>query len=112
MKTDDLLVHRVREVMQHVPGVREKKMFGSIAFLVDGKMCVNARAERIMCRIDPALHDQAVERDGCRTVVMRGRPIRGYVHVDAESVQTERELLYWIDLALTHHGAGARPGDR
>ena len=63
-------MERVRVALAHVPDVKQKKMFGSIAFMVRGKMCVSARAERIMCRIDPARHDAAVKRPGCRTVVM------------------------------------------
>lgn len=74
---DEKLIGRVRSALENVRGVTEKKMFGSTAFMVRGKMCVAARAERIMCRIDPALHDVAVERKGCETVVMGGRSYRG-----------------------------------
>lgn len=107
------LVSRVRTALTLVPGVQEKKMFGSIAFMVRGKLCVGARMERIMCRIDPELHDAAVERKGCRTVVMKGRQYRGYVYVDAESVKTNRALRYWLDLALDYNEAvaSARIGD-
>jgi len=96
-------VERVRVALAHVPDVKQKKMFGSIAFMVRGKMCVSARAERIMCRIEPARHDAAVKRPGCRTVVMRGRSYRGYVHVDADALRTKRALQHWIDLALSYN---------
>ena len=66
-------------------------------------MCISARAERIMCRIDPALHDVALEREGCQAVIMRGRENRGYVYVSAESVSTAAALKYWIDLALNYN---------
>ncbi len=78
-------------------------MFGNIAFTVRGKMCVSARAERIMCRIDPAFHDAAVKRKGCRTVVMKGRQYRGYVYVDAAALKTKRALKYWVELALNYN---------
>jgi hypothetical protein len=58
---------------------------------------------RIMCRIDPAIHDAALERKGCRTVIMKGRQYRGYVYVDAEAVRTKGELDYWIALALDYN---------
>lgn len=80
-------------------------MFGSDAFMVRGKLCVAVRADRIMCRIDPALHDAALEREGCETVVMGGRTYRGYVYVDAEAVRGEDALTYWIELALSHNEA-------
>jgi TfoX/Sxy family transcriptional regulator of competence genes len=102
-QTEDSLVERVRVALADVPGVKEKKMFGSLAFMVRGKMCVTARAERIMCRIDPAGHDAAIKRAGARTVVMKGRPYRGYVYVDAEAVSTKRDLTYWVALALRYN---------
>ena len=108
MARDDILLSRVRAALAHIPDVKEKRMFGSMAFMVRGKLCVSARAERIMCRIDPALHETALEHEGCRTVVMKGRPYRGYVHVDAESVKAEEALKYWIDLALNYNTAIAR----
>jgi TfoX/Sxy family transcriptional regulator of competence genes len=97
------LVERVRTAFQGVPGVEEKRMFGSTAFLVRGRLCVGARAGRIMCRIDPAGHDAALRRPGCTAVVMKGRELRGYVHVAATALSTSRALRYWIDLALRHN---------
>lgn len=104
---DETLIERVRRALVHIGGVQEKKMFGSTAFMVRGKMCVTARAERIMCRIAPALHDAAVARKGCETVVMRARPCRGYVYVRADALQSDRKLKYWLDLALDYNASNA-----
>ena len=71
--------------------------------MVRGKMCITARPERIMCRIDPALHDTALKRKGCRTVVMKGRKYQGYVYVAADAVRTKVALKYWVDLALNYN---------
>jgi TfoX/Sxy family transcriptional regulator of competence genes len=100
---DSELLSRVRAALAPVSNVKEKKMFGSTAFMVRGKLCISARAERIMCRIDPAIHDAALEREGCHTVVMRGRQFRGYVYVAVEAVKTSRALKYWVDLALNYN---------
>lgn len=105
MARNDDLVNRVRAALAQAPDVEEKKMFGSDAFMVRGKLCVSARAERIMCRIDPALHDAALERDGTSTVVMGDREYRGYVYVNAESVETKDHLDYWLGLALDFNEA-------
>lgn len=58
-----------------------------------------------MCRIDPELHDAAVQREGAKTMVMKGREYRGYVHVAAEALRTRAALKYWIDLALQQNRA-------
>jgi TfoX/Sxy family transcriptional regulator of competence genes len=104
----ETLVSRVRAALAHIPGVEEKRMFGSIGFIVRGKLCIGARTERIMCRIDPERHDAALRRNGCRTVIMKGRAYRGYVYVDAESVGTKRALQSWLELALDYNEAVTR----
>jgi TfoX/Sxy family transcriptional regulator of competence genes len=97
---DEQLVERVRAALAGVPKVKEKRMFGSIAFMVRGKLCVTARPTRIMCRIDPSTHGAAIKREGCQSVIMKGRAYQGYVHVDASALKTEQELLYWVAQAL------------
>lgn len=105
MPRADDLVSRVRAALAGVPDVAEKRMFGGHAFMVRGKMCVTARAERIMVRVDPALHDSLVTRKGARTTVMGGREYRGYIQVEAEAVSTKRALQSWVDVALRHNEA-------
>lgn len=103
MSSEIDLLDRVRAALADIPDVTEKRMFGGVGFLVRGHLCVSCRPQRIMCRIDPAIHDEVIRQDGCRTMVMGGREYRGYVHVDAESVRTQRSLKRWIDLALSYN---------
>ena len=100
MAYNEELTRRVRAALTGVRAVEEKRMFGGVAFMIHGKMCISARDEKIMCRIDPALHESAVEREGCRTVKMKGREYRGFVHVDHAGMKTKRQLDYWVGLAL------------
>jgi TfoX/Sxy family transcriptional regulator of competence genes len=108
---DNALVGRVRAALERTIHVEEKRMFGGIVFMVDGKMCVSVGRDRLMCRIDPSLHDPALERTGCRTVVMRGRRYRGYVYVESKAVRTKRDLERWIGMALDYNKT-ARPSKR
>ena len=101
--TRDDLAGRVRAALHGVADVREKRMFGSLGFMVRGNLCVTVRPERLMCRIDPALHEQAIERGGCETVVMKGRPYPGYLFVASAAVATKADLTHWIDLCLQHN---------
>jgi len=97
------LIDRVREALEDVPRVKEKKMFGGVAFMVNGKMCITARPQRLMCRIDPELHDRAIKRPGVRTVKMNGHAYRGFVHVRADVVATKRSLDRWVRLCLDYN---------
>ena len=75
-------------------------MFGGITFMVNGKMCISVGPNRLMCRIDPELHEQAIEREGVRTVKMNRRAYRGFVHVREEAVASKRDLNYWVSVCL------------
>jgi hypothetical protein len=83
-------------------------MLGGVTFMVRGQMCISAGKGRIMCRIDPAIHDAALQRKGCRTVAVKGREYRGYVYVDAEHVRTQGDLEYWVNLALEDNNNKAK----
>lgn len=54
---------------------------------------------RIMWRIAPALHAEAIRKKGCRTVEMGGRPYAGYVYVGGRD-KNPKDFEYWIGLAL------------
>src|SRR6476659_396087 len=103
MAYSEKLAKRIRTALSHLPNVKEKKMFGSLAFMVNDKMCITAGPGRIMCRIDPALHDDAVKSKSVRPVIMKGKEYKGFVHVDEESIKSKKDLDHWIELALDHN---------
>jgi TfoX/Sxy family transcriptional regulator of competence genes len=100
MAYNEKLTNRVREALADVPDVEEKKMFSGITFMVNGKMCISAGNDRIMCRIDPAIHEEAIKRKGSRTVEMKGRKYKGYVYVNEDGIKTKKDFDYWIGLSL------------
>ena len=106
MPPDHILLNRVRAALSRNVDVEEKRMFGGITFMVHGKMCVSVGRDRIMCRIDPALHDTLLERPDCRTVIMKGREYRGFVYVDANALKAQPDLEYWIGLSLDYNSRG------
>lgn len=103
MAYNEKLAGRIRKALAHLPNVKEKKMFGGMAFMVDDKMCITVGADKMMFRIDPAIHNEATKKKGCCTVIMRGREYKGYVHVNQDSIQNERDFDYWIKLALNYN---------
>src|SRR5262249_675773 len=100
MAINEALTKRVRMALADVPRVVEKKMFAGITFMVNGKMCVSVGNDRIICRVDPEIHDQALKRKGSRTVFMKGREYRGYVYVNEDAIQSKKDLDSWVALCL------------
>jgi TfoX/Sxy family transcriptional regulator of competence genes len=103
MAYNEKLADRIRVALADLPKVEEKKMFGGLAFMVDDKMCINVGMDRIMCRIDPVLHDEALSNKGARTVIMKGREYRGFIHVAEHAIKTKKELNYWIELSVDYN---------
>jgi TfoX/Sxy family transcriptional regulator of competence genes len=101
MACNEKLTIRIREALAFVSDVEEKKMFRGVTFLVEGKMCISVGDDKIMCRIDPAIHQEAIKRKASQTVVMKGREYKGYVYVSEEGIATIEDFEYWIGLSLS-----------
>lgn len=94
---DEDLANRVRELIAAEDGVAERRMFGGLAFLIDGHMAVAASREGgLMLRVDPADGDTLLSKPHAGPFHMRGRPIQGWLRVDAEGVGTRRQLERWV----------------
>ena len=97
---NEKLTERVRESLSGVSRVEEKKMFGGIAFMVNGKMCVTASDRGLMCRVDPARMDELTAKKGCSVLTMKGREYNGYVRVNEDALEKKRDLDFWVGVAL------------
>jgi TfoX/Sxy family transcriptional regulator of competence genes len=102
MAYDEELAGRVRDVLAGEPGITEKRMFGGLAFLVDGHMGVSASSRGgLLVRVEPELGETLLEEPGVAPFEMRGRPMTGWLHVSPSAVQDEDALERWVSLALT-----------
>ena len=68
--------------------------------MVNDKMCVGVSKDRLMIRFDPALNDEIMEKDGVDPMDFTTRVMKGFAFVDADVLKTDKELEYWIGLAL------------
>jgi TfoX/Sxy family transcriptional regulator of competence genes len=97
----DALACRVRDVLADHQGVVERRMFGSLGFLLHDRVCVGVWETSLIARIGPGLAATAVKRPHVRPFDVTGRPMRGWVLVDAEGVETDEQLRAWIRRAVT-----------
>ena len=104
MPYNEKLADRVREIIALTnKKVEEKRMFGGLCFMVDDKMCVGVESERMMVRLDPAVFDEAIEKEGCGPMDFTGKVMKGFVFVDADVLKTKKQLDYWMELALEYN---------
>lgn len=100
------LTQRVRELLAGLPKVEEKKMFGSIGFMVNDKLCIGVgdyNQYAMMVRVGKEKYDEALKRSGAAPMIMRGREYKGYISLVAEAVESQKDLEYWVNLALDYN---------
>jgi TfoX N-terminal domain len=94
---DEDLANRVRELLGSERGVDEKRMFGGLAFLINGNMSVAVSGQGgLMVRVPPGDTAKLLERDHVSPMVMAGRETRGWLRVAVEGVKTKRQLASWV----------------
>ncbi|MFZ0228031.1 MAG: TfoX/Sxy family protein [Mycobacterium sp.] len=97
MAFDTDLADRVRELLAPLRGVDEKRMFGGLAFLINGNMSVAvSRQGGLMVRVPPNDTAKLLERAHVSPMVMAGREVRGWIRVEANGVKTTRQLTAWV----------------
>jgi TfoX/Sxy family transcriptional regulator of competence genes len=103
MAYDEDLANRIREVLDAEPGVEEKRMFGGLAFLINGNMSVAVSGQGgLLVRVPREHTDKLTERAHVSPMVMAGREARGWLRVAAAGVQTERQLHGWVNRGVCY----------
>jgi hypothetical protein len=97
MAYDERLAERIWELVAEEDGLTDKKMFGGLAFLINGHMSVSASREGgLLLRVDPEQTDALLEEPHTRPFVMRERPMDGWLRVDADGVERDEDLRRWV----------------
>ena len=93
MSYDEKLAERTRAILDSRDDVVEKKMFGGLAFLVRGHMCVGIVDRELMVRIGPDAYESALAEAHARPMDFTGKPLRGTVYVGAAGLRSEASIV-------------------
>jgi TfoX/Sxy family transcriptional regulator of competence genes len=97
MVYDPELADRIRSAMQHETGTSEKRMFGGLAFLVNGNLAVSASGQGgLLLRVDPTESDDLEDGSAVTRAVMGGRTLDGWLRVAATAIDTDAQLRSWV----------------
>lgn len=103
MAYDGELADRVRRLVGAADGLTERRMFGGLAFLVNGNLAVSASSRGgLLLRVDPAGTAALLTEPGVRRFEMRGRELNGWLHLAPEVVATDERLEHWVATGLAH----------
>jgi hypothetical protein len=103
MAYDEDLANRLRELLADEDAVTEKRMFGGLAFLLDGHMTISASgAGGLLVRVDPADTETHLGRPHVSRMEMRGRSMDGWLRVAPEGARTKRDLQPWVRRSVAY----------
>ncbi len=100
MAYDEGLAERLRNLLDGQPGLTEKKMFGGLAFLLDGKMCCGIVKDELLVRVSPENYTQAVKQPHAGPMDFTGRVMKGFVMVAQEGIDRESDLEAWVEPSI------------
>ena len=113
MSYEPKLFEKIRKYLNQFPEleIEEKFMFGGIAFMVNGKMCVNVSGQKLMCRFDPSLTKELEVKTGFLPMTMNGKEYKGYCYVEPAGFRQSDDFEAWITISLDFNGQ-AKPSKK
>ncbi len=105
MTADDALVDRIRSILAKREGYSERRMFGSVCFMINGNMCLGTWHGSLIVRLDKRDHEATLAEPYTRPADMNGRVMRGWTLVDAAGIESTDRLACWVDRAAQFAGS-------
>ena len=102
MAYDEKLAGRVRKVLAKRKAIAEKKVFGGVAFLLNGNMCCGLHGQELIVRLNPEETDQALAKPHTRIFDMTGRPMKGWILVEPAGLAREDALAKWVRVGVDY----------
>jgi len=100
MAFDEGLAERLREMLGDRDDVAEQRMFGGIAFMVGGNMCVGITGDDLMVRVGNEVYADTLDEPHVRPMDFTGKPLKGFVYVEPDGYAEDNDLRSWLDRAL------------
>lgn len=101
MAYDEDLAARVRGSFGDAFDITERKMFGGIAFMLNGNMCCGVVNDDLMVRVGPEGFDEVMERPHVRPMDFTGRPMTGFIFVDTGGTSATDDLEFWVQKGVS-----------
>ncbi|MGI9553848.1 MAG: TfoX/Sxy family protein [Thermodesulfobacteriota bacterium] len=100
MAYDEKLAERLSNLVKNRKGFSQKKMFGGVAFLLNGNMCFGVHKDELVLRMDEESALKALKRKHTKLFDITGRPMKGWIMVSKDGIKTKQSLSSWAELAI------------
>lgn len=100
MTYDEGLAQRVREIMDGQPMIDEKKMFGGVAFMIEGNLACGVLSDQLIVRVGPQHYQAALKKKHTKEFDFTGRPMKGWVMVLPDGYEADTTLKEWVNKGI------------
>ncbi len=99
MAYDETLAKRVDAALEKLnpPKLVDKKMFGGIGFMVQGNLACGVIDDRLIVRVGKEAYEEVLTKPGVGLFDITGRPMSGWVMVEAEALESDAALAGWVE---------------
>lgn len=78
-------------------------MFGGLAFMVRGNMCVGIIDDKLMVRVHPDDQEELLTKYHTSPMDFTGKPMKGFLYITPKGIAEDEELQFWLDQALSYN---------
>ena len=96
MAYNEDLALRIRQSLREQTGIVERKMFGGLCFMAHGNMCCGVMGDEIIVRVGAERYEDSLQMPHAPPMDFTGRPMRGFVVVASEGIESEEGLDEWV----------------
>lgn len=105
MAFDEAMAGRIRKLMASREGMSERRMFGGVAFMLNGNMACGVTSKDLMVRVGPEAFEEALAQPHARPMDFTGRPMKGMVFVDPPGYASDEGLAAWVERGTAFAGS-------
>ena len=105
MASDEVLTDRIRLILSRQAGYSERKMFGSVCFMINGNMCAGTWNGSLIVRLDKREHHKTLAEPHTAPADMNGQTMKGWALVEPAGIESNDKLAAWLARAVEFVGS-------
>jgi TfoX/Sxy family transcriptional regulator of competence genes len=94
------LADRIRSILNGAAQFSEKKMFGGLTFMVNGRMCCGVLKDDLVLRLTPEKAVAALRQPHTRPMDFTGSPMKSMIYVSPIGTDSDEALAAWVESAV------------
>jgi TfoX/Sxy family transcriptional regulator of competence genes len=102
MAFNETIAQRIRGSLSGVKDISEKKMFGGLCFMLEGKMVCGVEKDQLFLRVNPIEGEELLKKAGVKPFVHGGMSMKGFLLIDQSAFKTDEQLENWLKISLEY----------